>query len=148
MSLLDDLYRDIILDHYHNPRGRGTLEDPDLIVEGANPLCGDELTLALKLEDGRIEQMRLDGHGCSISQASGSMMVEALQGRSLKEIEGLTGQIKAMLKGEPHDPLPEEMEDLESLKGVRRYPVRIKCALLAWTTLEEALAKIKNQSQR
>ncbi|MCC6447038.1 MAG: SUF system NifU family Fe-S cluster assembly protein [Armatimonadetes bacterium] len=143
MSLLDDLYREIILDHYRNPRGRDTLDHPDIVQEGANPLCGDELTLSLKLGDGKIERLRQDGHGCSISQASASMMAETLRGLSLEESEALMRQVKAMLKGESHDPLPDDLEDLAALEGVRKYPVRIKCALLAWTTLEEALKRIK-----
>jgi nitrogen fixation protein NifU and related proteins len=140
VSLVDDLYRDIILDHHKSPRNFGELEDPDVSVEGVNPLCGDEMLLTLQVEDGRVTRLRLKSKGCSISRASGSMMAEAVEGKTLEEIETLTEAFKEMMIGQSNaEDLPDELEDLEALEGVKKYPVRIKCALLAWNTLLEGL---------
>jgi nitrogen fixation NifU-like protein len=142
---LDDLYREVILDHYRNPRRRGTLEHPDAHAEGQNPLCGDEISLDLALEGDRITDVRILGRGCSISQASASMMAEAVAGKSLAEIEELAHRFKAMMEIEDGDPGIDEsrpgaaLGDLEALRGVRRFPVRIKCADLPWATLAQAL---------
>lgn len=134
---LDELYREVILDHYRNPRNRGKLENPDISWEGKNPLCGDEVEITLKLDGGQIAQIRSLGRGCSISQASGSMMTELVRGKSVEEVRKTIEAFKnMMLKG---DRCPEELEDLKALEGVRHYPVRLKCALLAWDTLELAL---------
>lgn len=134
----DELYREIILEHYHHPRYKGALQDADLTGEGMNPLCGDELTLYVKMNGDRIAEARFDGRGCSISQASASMLTEALKGRTLEEAKRLQQQVKAMLTGAPHEPL-DENDDLTALQGVRNYPVRIKCALLVWNTFEQML---------
>lgn len=142
---LDDLYREVILDHYRNPRRRGSLEHPDAHAEGQNPLCGDEISLDLALEGDRVTDVRLLGRGCSISQASASMMAEAIAGKSLAEIQALTHNFKAMMEIEEGDPGIDEsrpgatLGDLEALRGVRRFPVRIKCADLPWATLAQAL---------
>jgi len=136
----DELYREIILEHYHHPRHKGALPDANLTAEGMNPLCGDELTLYLKTDGDRIVEARFDGRGCSISQASASMLTEAIRGLTLQEAQVLQERVKAMLTGAPHEPFNEE-DDLSALEGVKNYPVRIKCALLAWTTLEEILSK-------
>ena len=140
-SSLDDLYRDIILDHYRNPRNRGILENPDAAVRGHNPLCGDEMELSLKLEGDRIDDVKLLGRGCSISQASASMMTEKIKGKSLAEVRRLVDTFKGMLleNRELTDEEYDALGDLESLEGVKSFPVRIKCALLAWNTLLEAL---------
>ncbi|MCA0314635.1 MAG: SUF system NifU family Fe-S cluster assembly protein [Candidatus Melainabacteria bacterium] len=141
MSLTDDLYRETILDHYHNPRNQGKIEDASAEVEGVNPLCGDELTLFLKLNDqGIVEDIKMNAHGCSINTASGSMMSEAVLGQSLEKAREIIESFKNMMltKGEEL-PLDEELEDLEALRGVKKYPVRIKCALLPWNTLLEGL---------
>ena len=135
---LDDLYRDIILDHYRHPRHQGRLEHPDIATQGENPLCGDEIEVALKVEDGRIVDIGFSGKGCSISQASASMMTEAVMGKPLSEVEALVGHFHGMMRGDAA-PEGEDYGDLEALQGVRKYPVRVKCALLSWTTLEEAL---------
>jgi nitrogen fixation NifU-like protein len=141
MSLSDDLYRETILDHYHQPRNHGTIESPTAQVEGVNPLCGDELTLYLTVSDeGNIEDVKLTAHGCSINTASGSMMSEAILGQSVERAREIIQSFKAMMlsKGET-TPLAGDLEELEALRGVKKYPVRVKCALLPWNTLLEGL---------
>jgi nitrogen fixation NifU-like protein len=135
---LDDLYRDIILDHYRNPRHKGHLATPTASHEGLNPLCGDEVTIEVQLEDGRLADVAYTGSGCSISQSSASMMTEAIEGKSVDEVRHLIGEFTAMMRGSDEAD-PEELGDLEALTGVRKFPVRIKCATLAWHTLDEAL---------
>lgn len=134
---LDELYKEVILDHYQRPRNRGRLEQPTIATRGHNPLCGDEIELSLAIADGIIERAAFTGRGCSISQASASMLTEAVAGRSLGEAEAKAEAMKAMMTGE--GPAPAEDEDLAALQGVRRYPVRVKCALLPWSALEEAI---------
>lgn len=148
MSLADDLYRDIILEHYKNPRNQGRIEHPTLTSQGANPFCGDELELTLVIDKNTIREIRFHGKGCSISQASASMMTEALNGKTLPYAEDLAHRFKAaMLENAPMK-MPDEMSDLESLDGVKKYPVRIKCAILSWNTLLEGLAAYyKGQAQ-
>jgi len=138
----DDLYREIILDHYRSPRHRGRLDDATFRAEGKNPLCGDEISLDLRVSNQRgvIDGVGISGKGCAISQASGSMMAEALTGRTLEESAGYARAFKrVMLEGAEADLLPPELEDLKSLENVKQYPVRIKCAILAWNTLLEAI---------
>lgn len=135
---LDELYRDLILDHYRNPRNREPLADPDVSAEGYNPLCGDEITMELKFQDSHIADISLRGRGCSISQASGSMMTEAVKGRSLDEARHLIDQFKAMMMHPDAEP-PAELGDLEALQGVAKFAVRVKCATLAWHTLADGL---------
>ena len=132
----DDLYREIILDHYRNPRRKRAVEPADMTVEAANPLCGDEVTLTLRLKDGEVEDVGFVGRGCSISQASASMMCEEVAGRSRAEAAELGHRFKEMLMAEGS---PEELGDLEALQGVRHYPVRIKCAVLPWNALLRGL---------
>jgi nitrogen fixation NifU-like protein len=145
MSSLDELYREVILDHYRNPRKRGSLPDPDAHAEGQNLLCGDDISLDLRIAEGRVTEVRIKGQGCSISQASASMMAEAIEGKTIEEIAELTHRFKALMGIEEGDPGVDEsrpgavLGDLEALQGVRRFPVRIKCADLPWTTLVEAL---------
>ena len=148
MSLTDDLYREIILEHFKNPRNHGRLKVPSLTASGANPFCGDELELTLSLAGNKIEEVQALGKGCSISQASASMMTEAIKGKTLPEARDLAHRFKAvMLENAPFD-LPPELEDLESLEGVKKYPVRIKCAILSWNTLLEGVeAYTKGLSQ-
>jgi nitrogen fixation NifU-like protein len=142
---LDDLYREVILDHYRNPRHRGALEHPDAHADGQNPMCGDEISLDLALDGDRITDVRLQGRGCSISQASASMMAEAVAGKTIAEVEALTHRFKAMMQIEGGDAGIDPsrpgaaLGDLEALQGVRRFPVRIKCADLPWATLAQAL---------
>jgi len=145
MSLSDDLYRETILDHYHNPRNHGVIEEPSATVEGVNPLCGDELTLYLKVEDGKIGDVKLTAKGCSINTASGSMMSEAVIGKSIEEAGEIINSFKAMmLEKNKEVELDDDLEDLEALQGVKKYPVRIKCALLPWNTLIEGIETVKN----
>lgn len=145
MSQLDELYREVILDHYRNPRKRGSLNGSHLHADGNNPSCGDEFSIDVAVEDGVVIDAAMQGQGCSISQASGSMMMDAVVGMSIEEVRELTHKFKIMMTIEdgenPVDPdrPGSVLGDLEALQGVRKFPVRIKCADLAWTTLAEAL---------
>lgn len=143
---LNELYREVILDHYRAPRHHDHLEAPDGTAEGKNPLCGDEVTIELKLDGGVVSEVGAIGVGCSISQASASMMSEAVAGKELTEVEELVRKFKVMMTIEESDEQVVDPErpgsvlgDLEALQGVRKFPVRIKCADLPWTTLEQAL---------
>ncbi len=145
MSGLDELYREVILDHYRNPRKQGTLQGDHVHAEGNNPSCGDEFFLDVAVADGVITDAAMRGQGCSISQASGSMMMDKIIGMSIDDVRDLTHQFKLMMSIEEGDNQvdPEKpgsvLGDLEALQGVRKFPVRIKCADLAWTTLADAL---------
>jgi nitrogen fixation NifU-like protein len=161
MPGLEDLYREIILDHYRNPRNRGELESPPAIrTEGFNPLCGDEIVVYLDVDDaGVVTDVRIGGTGCSISQSSASMMSAAVKGKTIDEIRTLTRAFKAMMsvhestldgegEGEGDAAAAEadaealaevKLGDLEALRGVVKFPVRIKCATLAWNTLAQGL---------
>ena len=135
---LEELYKEVILDHYRAPRNKGRLDPHDVALERNNPLCGDEIELFLKFDGDAVEGIAFEGKGCSISQASASMMTEKIKGASTKEAQALAESIKRMMAGEEEGD-PKELDDLVSLKGVVKYPVRIKCALLGWNTLLEAL---------
>ncbi len=147
MPGLEDLYREIILDHYRTPRNRGDLPvPPALHAEGHNPLCGDEITVFLDVAsvDGvsRVVDVKVNGQGCSISQSSASMMSQAVKGKSVDEVRALVRKFKGMMSiedalGEPAIDVP--LGDLEALQGVVKFPVRIKCATLAWNTMLQAL---------
>lgn len=142
---IDDLYRDVILDHYRNPRRRGRLNHDALHAEGTNPSCGDSFSVDVLVGGGVIADIATQGQGCSISQASGSMMADAVVGLSLDEVRRLAARFKAMMSikdGEDAVDLERPgavLGDLEALRGVRQFPVRIRCADLAWVTLEDAL---------
>ena len=138
---LDDLYRDVILDHYRQPRNRGALEAASVAAEGFNPSCGDEIQLSILLEDDIVAALRFGGAGCSISQSSASMLTEALAGRSLDDARQLSGHVQAMLTDDAFNLDAVDLGDLEALSGVARFPVRIKCGLLAWKVLDQALAR-------
>ncbi len=137
---LDDLYRELILDHYRQPRNKGKLEAATARAEGFNPLCGDEIAVDLDIEDGQIKDVAFRGRGCSISQASGSMMTAAVKGHTRHEARALLDAFKAMML-EPEKEPEAFLEDLEAFQGVAKFPVRVKCATLAWHVLEEGLAK-------
>jgi nitrogen fixation NifU-like protein len=149
MPGLEDLYREIILDHYRSPRNRGELPTPPAVVaQGHNPLCGDEITVYLQLDGDTVSDVKVGGQGCSISQSSASMMSQAIKGRSVGEVRALVKRFKGMMSIESVDdgdgddgaPAPEvALGDLEALQGVVKFPVRIKCATLAWNTLLDAL---------
>ncbi|MFM7045983.1 MAG: Fe-S cluster assembly sulfur transfer protein SufU [Ilumatobacteraceae bacterium] len=147
MPGLDDLYREIILDHHRNPRNRSSLETPPArVAVGHNPLCGDEIEVYLMVADGIISDVRIGGSGCSISQSSASMMSQAVKGRRLDDVQALVRRFKAMMSIPDDDGNPIEADpavklgDLEALQGVVKFPVRIKCATLAWNTLLDAIA--------
>jgi nitrogen fixation NifU-like protein len=135
---LEDLYKEVILDHYRSPRNKGKLDPHDIVLERNNPLCGDEIELFLKFDGENLSGIAFDGKGCSISQASASMMTEKVKGLSAKDAQTLAENIKSMMAGESEGD-QATLGDLVSLKGVVKYPVRIKCALLGWNTLVEAL---------
>lgn len=137
MPALDDLYREVILEHYKSPRNRGRLADPDVATRGHNPLCGDDVEISLDLVDDVVSDIRFQGKGCSISQASASMLTEAVKGKTTAQARDLIETFKAMMHGDTVS--RDDLGDIQALQGVRKYPVRIKCALLAWTTLEEGL---------
>ena len=142
---LDDLYQDIILDHFRSPRHQGALAHADLHGEGFNPFCGDQVDLTMALgDDGRITDVGFEGQGCSISQASASMLTVQLMGKSLDEAEALVQTFKGIMKGdELSEALEDELGEIASLQGVRQFPIRIKCALLGWTTLQDAIAEFR-----
>jgi nitrogen fixation NifU-like protein len=135
---LDDLYREVVLDHYRSPRGRDPLPAPDVQREGFNPICGDEVHVALEMDDCSVRNCQVRCRGCAISVASGSMLAELLPGRTCEECERLGEAFRAMLHGEAPPP-GLDMGDLEALHGVAKFPVRIKCAMLPWMTLRDAL---------
>lgn len=135
-----DLYQEVILDHTKSPRNYKVLEGADRDAEGDNPLCGDHLHVYVDLEDGRIEDIGFQGSGCAISKASGSVMTDTIKGKSLEEVHELSEAFRELVRGE-RDPDLElsELGDLAVFEGVQRFPTRVKCATLAWHTLEAAL---------
>ena len=135
---LDELYREVILDHFREPRHAGELPGAPIRVEGANPLCGDEMTFSLILDGDRIKAIRFKGTGCAISQAAASMLSEQAQGKSIGEVRKLIEAMKRMMQGQPVDD-QVDLGDLEALAGVRKFPVRVKCAALSWNVLERGL---------
>ncbi|HLX87668.1 MAG TPA: SUF system NifU family Fe-S cluster assembly protein [Acidimicrobiales bacterium] len=161
MPGLEDLYREIILDHYRSPRNRGELPEPPAHrVEGFNPLCGDEIVVFVQVEDGKLADIRISGQGCSISQSSASLMSAAVKGKSLDEVQELIATFKAMMSihearlgdgtdGEADVPADAEepvdlaeLGELAALQGVVKFPVRIKCATLGWNTLAQGLEEV------
>jgi nitrogen fixation protein NifU and related proteins len=134
---LSDLYRDVILDHNRRPRNFGPLEHAQAVAEGVNPLCGDRLTLRLKLADDRIENIRFEGQGCAISTASASLMTEAVKGKTRGEALALFDRVHRLLTDDAAG--AEDLGKLAALSGVREYPARVKCASLCWHTLASAL---------
>jgi nitrogen fixation NifU-like protein len=142
---LNDLYRDVILDHNRRPRNFGALEPADASVEGFNPLCGDRLTVRLRLDDDKISDIRFEGQGCAISTASASLMTEAVKGRSRSEALRLFERVHQLLTDDGAPPA-EELGKLAALSGVREYPARVKCASLCWHTLASALRSTHPQA--
>jgi len=157
MTGLEDLYREIILDHYRSPRNRGELEPPAHRAEGFNPLCGDEIVVYLDIRDDVVADVAIGGQGCSISQASASMMTAAIKGKTVAETRNIIRSFKALMSvhenelggGDGVDDDSTEVEaeevdlgDLEALRGVVKFPVRIKCATLSWNTVTQALDDI------
>ena len=150
MSNLEDLYREIILDHYRSPRNRGELATPPAHkVEGFNPLCGDEVTVYLDVEDGVLKDIKMTGHGCSISQSSSSLMSAAVKGKSLDDVQETITTFKELMTASGASADEEtgaknlrSLGELAALAGVVKFPVRIKCATLAWNTLQQGLTEI------
>lgn len=134
--MMRDLYTQVIMDHYKRPRNHGEIQDADIEEHLLNPLCGDEVTVYVKLDGDKVSDVRFTGRGCSISQASASMMTERLLGKSREEVETGIGEFKGMMTGEKEFP---EMDDLAALKGVIQYPSRIRCATLAWDAFQRGL---------
>ncbi len=145
---LGGLYGDLILEHYRNPRNRHPVAEPDLEAHEFNPFCGDRVGLKLKLDQqSRVSEINADSEGCSIIQASTSMLSDQLKGKTLEEISGLAETFRSMMGGK--DTPPESLAklgELDALQVVRRYPVRIKCALLPWTALEEAMQEYRTRA--
>jgi nitrogen fixation NifU-like protein len=136
---LDEIYKEVILDHYKNPRNKREIPDAELTCSKNNPLCGDEITVYVHADDGKVLDVSFVGQGCSISQSSASMMTEAVSGKTVEEVDQLSASVRGMLSGEV-EPDEDEFGELVALKGVVKYPIRVKCAVLAWDVLQEALA--------
>lgn len=134
------LYQEMILDHYRRPRNKGALENADSSVEMKNPLCGDEITLQVAFAPDGVSELRFSGRGCSISQASASMMTQLVKGKSIEEIDALRRRFRDLILGDQTAAADERLGSLRAFSGVARFPARVKCALLAWNALETALA--------
>ncbi len=137
---LDELYEEIILDHYRNPRNNEELDNPDAEIEADNPFCGDEVKIQLTFQNGRVDEIGVTGRGCAISQSSASLLSELAEGQTRGELARVTDLVRRMMRDESLT--EEELDDLgdiEALRGVRKYPVRIKCALLSWAALQDVL---------
>ncbi|KZZ83262.1 MULTISPECIES: Fe-S cluster assembly sulfur transfer protein SufU [Bacillaceae] len=134
---LDTLYRQVIMDHYKNPRNKGSLED-SLTVDMNNPTCGDRIHLTLKIEDGKVADAKFDGEGCSISMASASMMTQAIKGHDVETALKLSEIFSDMMQGKEYDDTID-LGDIEALQGVSKFPARIKCATLSWKAMEKGV---------
>ncbi|SDN99542.1 nitrogen fixation protein NifU [Psychrobacillus sp. OK028] len=141
-SNLDQLYRRVIMDHYKNPRNKGSIEDGALTIDMNNPTCGDRIHLTLQVENGKIQNAKFDGEGCSISMASASMMTQAVKGKSVEEALQLSTTFSEMMLGKDYDD-SLELDDIEALSGVSQFPARIKCATLAWKAMEKGVSEEK-----
>ena len=138
------LYQEMILDHYRRPRNKGMLENADAIAEMRNPLCGDEITLQVAFDGNGVGDLKFSGRGCSISQASASMMTQLVKGKGADEIAALRTRFRDMMLGDATAVTDEKLGSLRALSGVARFPARVKCALLAWNALETALAGMES----
>ena len=138
MSSLKELYQEVILDHYKSPRNFGSLDTANRKAEGHNPLCGDRVSVFLELEDGVVRNLSFEGAGCAISTASASLMTESVRGKSLEEISELFQVFHSVVTGHEEGDL-DDLGKLAVFEGVRKYPVRVKCATLAWHALQKAL---------
>lgn len=137
---LSELYREVIMDHYRSPRNKGELPDPTVSIDLNNPTCGDEISLYLLVKDGVVQDARFSGQGCSISQASASMMTQAVKGKTVAEARDMVDRFKRMMHGDEEAGRP--LGDAVALHGVSKFPVRIKCALLSWEALERSLEQL------
>lgn len=140
----DDLYQEIILDHFRSPRNKRPITGGVMQVKHENPLCGDELALAVDVADGRVTDVAFDGHGCAISQASASMMTEAVRGLGVEAALDLAESVRLLMHGQPP---PGDLGDMMALEGVASFPVRVKCALLAWMALKDALQQLDGRRE-
>lgn len=136
---LDNLYRQVIMDHYKNPRNKGVLDEGSLTVNMNNPTCGDRIQLTMKVEDGKVADSKFEGEGCSISMSSASMMTQAIKGRSVEEALKLSKIFSDIMQGNDYDEDELDLGDIEALQGVAKFPARIKCATLAWKAMEKGL---------
>lgn len=136
---MENLYQQIILDHYKNPRNFGEVIGCTSSVEHENPLCGDQIRVAVHVSDGKIDDVKFSGKGCAISQASASMMTETVKGRPVEDAVRIVEQFRQMMRGEREFEALDEAGEMEALKGVMQFPVRIKCAVLAWNALESCI---------
>ncbi|MCT2535921.1 SUF system NifU family Fe-S cluster assembly protein [Aquibacillus koreensis] len=136
---LDTLYRQVIMDHYKNPRNRGSLDDESLTIDMNNPTCGDRIQIHLQIEDGKVEDAKFEGEGCSISLSSASMMTQAIKGQPVEDALKMSKLFSDMMLGEEIDPEGLELGDIEALQGVAKFPARIKCATLAWKAMEKGV---------
>jgi nitrogen fixation NifU-like protein len=146
-SNLDQLYRQVIMDHYKNPRNKGVIEDGALTINMNNPTCGDRIQLTLKVEDGKIESAKFDGEGCSISLASASMMTQAVKGLAVEDAVKLAKIFYDMMLGNDYDVESYDLGDIEALSGVSKFPARIKCATLAWKAMEQGVGKKEEEEE-
>ena len=142
---LNSLYQQLILEHYRSPRNKGELPEKTVEIHMANPTCGDEIRLQLRIEDGRIAEAKFVGQGCSISQAAVSMLTSKLKGRSLDEADGLAKRFTEMMHGDAEAAKDRELGDLRALAGVSKFPQRVKCALLGFDALQEALKETSQE---
>ncbi|WP_345243787.1 Fe-S cluster assembly sulfur transfer protein SufU [Pontibacillus salipaludis] len=137
---LDQLYRQVIMDHYKNPRNKGALEGDHLTVDMNNPTCGDRIQLQLQVEDGIVQEAKFDGEGCSISMSSASMMTQAIKGKSVDEAVKMSNVFSDIMQGKDiSEEMEEELGDIQALQGVSKFPARIKCATLAWKAMEKGV---------
>lgn len=143
---LDQLYRTVIMDHYKNPRNKGSLEENSVTIDMNNPTCGDRIHLTLKLADGVVEDAKFDGEGCSISMSSASMMTQIVKGKSLDDALELAGIFSKIMLGEEYDEEKFDLGDVAALQGVAKFPARIKCATLAWKAMEKGVNNEKNEA--
>ena len=143
LDQLDELYRDVILDHFAHPTHTGELPDAQIKADGDNPLCGDVLTFHLLVDGGRLSRVRFRGKGCAISQAAASMLAGQLEGKTIPEARGIVGAMKTLMQG--HAPADSvDFGDLEALAGVRKFPIRVKCAALSWNVVEHGLEEYEH----
>jgi nitrogen fixation NifU-like protein len=143
---LEELYQEVILDHSRRPRNFGALEKPDVLVHGDNPACGDEIHLGVQFgADGKLQEIKFSGQGCAISQASASMMTMKLKGKSREEAAEMARTFKNLVTGEGADQ-SKSLGDLQLLQGVQKFPQRVKCAMLAWRAVEQALAQTAGEA--
>jgi nitrogen fixation NifU-like protein len=142
---LDALYRQVIMDHYKNPRNKGVLEEGSLTVNMNNPTCGDRIQLTMKVEDGVVIDAKFEGEGCSISMSSASMMTQAIKGKSINDAIRISHAFSNMIQGKEYDKEDLDLGDIEALQGVCKFPARIKCATLAWKAMEKGLSEVDKQ---